>query len=323
MSITIFSQGRNTGRWADALRERRPGLDVRTYPDTVSADEVEFALAWNHPQGVFKHFPNLKCIASTGAGVDHILRDPNLPEGVQITRIVDENLTQDMGMFVTALVLNHVRGLHSYKEAERQHIWKQRSYLRTADVMIGIMGLGVLGTHTAQQLSKLGFKVHGWSRSPKLLEGVGTYAGPEEFDAFLSSSNVLICLLPLTKQTANILNKDTFSKLPKGAYVINVARGEHLVDTDLIEMLDSGHLSGASLDVFREEPLPEEHPFWEHPLINVTPHIASITNPASAVSQILENYDRMCHGEALNQCCFKNQRILNEPIPLCLQSEGH
>lgn len=299
MSITIFSQGRNTNRWADALREKRPDLDVRTYPDTAAADEVEFALAWNHPQGVFKAFPNLKCIASTGAGVDHILRDPELPEGVQITRIVDENLTQDMGMFVTALVLNHMRGLHEYKEAQCDHTWKQRSYLRTSDVVIGVMGLGELGSHAAQQLSKLGFKVHGWARSAKLMEGVGTFAGPEELEAFLSSSNILICLLPLTKQTADILNKDTFSKLPKGAYVINVARGEHLVDEDLIGMLDSGHLSGASLDVFREEPLPEDHPFWEHPLINVTPHIASITNPASAVSQILENYDRMRQGEPL------------------------
>jgi glyoxylate/hydroxypyruvate reductase len=161
------------------------------------------------------------------------------------------------------------------------------------------MGLGELGSHTALQLSKLGFKVHGWARSAKLMEGVGTFAGPEEFEAFLSSSTILICLLPLTKKTADILNKDTFSKLPKGAYVINVARGEHLVEEDLIEMLDKGHLSGASLDVFREEPLTEDHPFWSHPLIHVTPHIASITNPASAVSQILENYDRMRHGESL------------------------
>ncbi|WP_299707911.1 glyoxylate/hydroxypyruvate reductase A [uncultured Pontibacter sp.] len=299
MSITIFSQGRNTGRWADALRERRPGLEVRTYPETVPADEVEFALAWNHPLGAFKDFPNLKCIASTGAGVDHILRDPELPEGVQITRIVDEDLTQDMGMFVTALVLNHVRCLHGYKDAQREHAWKQHRYLRTADVVIGVMGMGVLGSHTAKQLSNLGFKVHGWSRSTKLLEGIGTYAGPEELEAFLSKSDILICLLPLTKKTSGVLNKELFSKLPKGAHVINVARGEHLVDEDLIEMLDNGHLSGASLDVFREEPLPAEHPFWEHPQINVTPHIASITNPASAVSQILENYDRMRHGEPL------------------------
>lgn len=299
MSITIFSQGRNTSRWADALRERRPGLEVYTYPDTPAPEDLTFALAWNHPLGVFTQFPNLKCIASTGAGVDHILRDPDIPDKVQITRIVDETLTQDMAQFVCAQVLNHVRGLHGYKAAQQQHTWQQHSYLRSEDVVIGVMGMGVLGSHTAQQLNKLGFKVHGWARTPKMMEGVGTYAGSEELDTFLSKSNLLICLLPLTKQTADILDKELFSKLPKGAYVINVARGEHLVDQDLIEMLDSGHLSGASLDVFREEPLPVEHPFWAHPRINLTPHIASVTNPASAVSQLLENYDRLRHGQPL------------------------
>jgi glyoxylate/hydroxypyruvate reductase A len=299
MSITIFSQGRSSSRWADALKAQRPDLDVRVYPETGPAEEIEFVLAWNHPKGVFKNYPNLKCISSTGAGVDHILRDPDLPEQVQITRIVDEDLTQDMGAFVVALVLNHMRGLHGYKAAQSTHTWEQKGYQRAKDVTIGVMGLGVLGSHTAIQLSKLGFRVHGWSRTNKVLEGIGTYAGEEELDAFLSSSNFLVCLLPLTKDTANVLNKETFEKLPQGAFVINVARGEHLVDEDLIEMIDKGHLSGASLDVFREEPLPENHPFWSHPKINVTPHIASVTNPASAVAQILENYDRLQRKEPL------------------------
>ncbi|MHC2993329.1 dehydrogenase [Pontibacter sp. HJ8] len=299
MSILIINQGRYLGHWVTALTERRPGLDVRVYPDAGSPDEIEFALAWNHPLGAFKEFPNLKCIASTGAGVDHILRDPELPAQVQVTRIVDDNLTQDMATFVVAQVLNHMRDLHGYKAAQNTSSWKQKRYLRTQDVTIGVMGMGVLGSHTALQLSQLGFKVLGWSRSAKLLEGIGAYAGPEELDAFLSSSNILICLLPLTKETANILNKQTFEKLPQDAFVINVARGEHLVEEDLIEMLDKGHLSGASLDVFRTEPLPEEHPFWSHPKINVTPHIASVTDPASAVSQVLENYDRLRNGEDL------------------------
>lgn len=283
----------------DAFRAQRPDLEVYVYPETGPAEAVEFVLAWNHPRGIFKSFPNLKCIASTGAGVDHILRDPDIPEGVQITRIVDEHLTRDMGTFVASLALQHVRGLQSYKDAQRSHTWKQHTYLRPKDLTVGVMGLGVLGRHAAEQLRQLGFKVHGWSRSPKLLEGIGTYAGEEELDAFLASANILVCLLPLTEETANILYKETLSKLPQGAYVINVARGEHLVDEDLIELLDKGHLSGASLDVFREEPLPEEHPFWNHPAIFVTPHIASVTNPASAVKQILENYDRIRRGQPL------------------------
>jgi glyoxylate/hydroxypyruvate reductase A len=299
MSILIVNQGRYLSHWVKALTERRPGLDVRVYPDAGSPDEIEFALAWNHPLGAFKEFPNLKCIASTGAGVDHILRDPDLPAQVQVTRIVDDNLTQDMATFVIAQVLNHMRDLPGYKAAENTPVWKQKRYMRAQEVTIGVMGMGVLGSHTAIQLKHLGFKVHGWSRSAKLLEGIGAYAGPEELDAFLSSSNILICLLPLTRETADILNKHTFEKLPQDAFVINVARGEHLVEEDLIEMLDRRHLAGASLDVFRTEPLPEEHPFWSHPKINVTPHIASVTDPASAASQILENYDRLRNGESL------------------------
>ncbi|WP_018478715.1 2-hydroxyacid dehydrogenase [Pontibacter roseus] len=299
MPIIIVNQSRYIRHWVDTLKAKRPDLDVRVYPDAGAPEEIEFALAWNHPLGAFQEFPNLKCIASTGAGVDHILRDPDLPAQVQITRIVDENLTHDMATFVTALVLNHVRDLDGYKEAQRERTWAQKRYLRTQDLGIGVMGLGVLGSYTALQLRKLGFRVQGWAKSPKVLEDIGTYAGPEELDAFLASSRILVCLLPLTPETANILNKETFQKLPKDAFIINVARGEHLVEQDLIEMLDDGHLSGASLDVFREEPLPENHPFWSHPRINVTPHIASVTNPESAVEQILENYDRLQKKEPL------------------------
>ncbi|WP_242929205.1 2-hydroxyacid dehydrogenase [Pontibacter vulgaris] len=299
MSITIVNQGRYISHWVNALKEKRPGLDVRVYPDAGSPEEVEFVLSWNHPMGVFKQFPNLKCIASTGAGVDHILKDPELPEQVQITRIVDENLTRDMTMFTTALVLNYMRGLYQYKAAENIKEWKPKRYLTAKDVTIGVMGIGELGASVAGQLSSIGFKVNGWARTEKQLQSINVFAGNAALDDFLATADILICLLPLTKETANILNKSTFSKLPKNAFVINVARGEHLVDNDLIEMIDLGHLAGASLDVFRQEPLPESHPFWAHPKINITPHIASITNPETAVTQILENYDRLQNNQPL------------------------
>lgn len=299
MSITIISQGKDLTPWIKALKEKRPALDVRIYPDDINREEVEFALAWNHPMGAFKEYPNLKCISSMGAGVDHILKDPDLPETATITRITDANLAKDMAEFTVALVLNHVRGLFSYKEAEQRHAWEPERYLKTEDITIGVMGVGALGTYVANQFNKLGFKVSGWARTAKQLDGVRIYVGPEELDSFLATSHILICLLPLTKETVNILNKDTLGKLPKGAFVINVARGEHLVEEDLIGFIDAGHLSGASLDVFREEPLPKHHPFWEHPKINITPHIASITNPETAVSQILQNYDRLRNKEPL------------------------
>ncbi|MFD2247462.1 2-hydroxyacid dehydrogenase [Pontibacter ruber] len=293
MSFLIVNQGRYISHWVQALKEKKPDLDVRVYPEVGAPEDIEFALSWNHPLGAFKQFPNLKCIASTGAGVDHILRDPDLPEQVQITRIIDENLTRDMATFVLALVLNHMRDLSHYKALESTHTWKPKRYLRTEDVTVGIMGLGVLGSHTASQLVNLGFNVNGWARTGKELDNVTVYTGAEQLDTFLATADILVCLLPLTKETANILNKNLFEKLPQNAFVINVARGEHLVEADLIEMIDKGHLSGASLDVFREEPLPENHPFWSHPKVNITPHIASTTDPDSAVLQILENYERL------------------------------
>ncbi|WP_162054623.1 2-hydroxyacid dehydrogenase [Pontibacter pamirensis] len=299
MSITIITQGKDLTPWVNALKEKRPELNVRIYPEDTNREDVEFALAWNHPIGAFKKYPNLKCISSMGAGVDHILKDPELPEAAIITRITDPNLAKDMAEFTIALVMNHVRGLSSFKIAEQKQLWKPTGYLRTEDVTVGVMGVGVLGTHVARQLNKIGFKVNGWASTAKELENVEVYVGQNGLNAFLAASDILICLLPLTKETANILNKDTFRKLPEGAFIINVARGEHLVEQDLIEMIDEGHLSGASLDVFREEPLPKQHPFWEHPKINITPHIASITNPATAVSQILDNYDRLKNNEPL------------------------
>lgn len=297
MSVTIITQGKDLTPWVKALKEKRPALDVRIYPDDTNREDVEFALAWNHPIGAFKHYPNLKCISSMGAGVDHILKDPDLPKAAIITRITDPNLAKDMAEFTTALVMNHVRGLSSYKVAEQRQAWEPGKYLRVEDVTVGVMGVGVLGASVASRLKELGFKVVGWARSAKQLDNIEVHVGQDALDAFLATSDILICLLPLTKETANILNRNTFMKLPKGAFIINVARGEHLVEQDLMEMIDAGHLSGASLDVFREEPLPGHHPFWQHPRINVTPHIASITNPATAVSQILENYDRLKNNE--------------------------
>ena len=285
--------------WVNALKELRPKLKVQIHPEAENKNEIEFALAWSHPLGVFKEYPNLKVVSSMGAGVDHILRDPELPETITITKLEDPHLTRDMGIFVVALVLNHITNLTTYKQNEQEHLWKRKRYLTTDDVIVGIMGVGALGAHVATQLVKLGFQVNGWARTGKSIDDVQVFIGEAEFDAFLSEADILICLLPLTPETENILNRETLKKLPENAFVINVARGHHVVDEDLIEMIDNGHLSGASLDVFREEPLPADHPFWSHPKINITPHTASVTDPASAVFQVLENYDRLQKNEPL------------------------
>ncbi|MGA8854060.1 MAG: glyoxylate/hydroxypyruvate reductase A [Christiangramia sp.] len=299
MSVLIVSPGRDPENWVKALKNQHPGMNVYVYPEDHDKEEVEFALSWNHPRGLFKNYPNLKVIASMGAGVDHILSDDALPENIKVTKVVDDTLTEDMGDFVLSQVMNHIRGLHHYVKCQKEKEWDQFQYKRPQNTKVGIMGLGVLGNAVADKLHKNFFQVYGWSKTEKSCDNVTSFHGKDQLEEFLQNSEILVCLLPLTEDTENILNADLFDMLPEEAYIINVARGEHLVEHDLMEMIDNGHLAGASLDVFREEPLPDEHPFWEHSKINITPHIASLTKPESVVPQIAENYDRMKEEEPL------------------------
>ncbi len=295
MSVIVISPGRDPEAWVQELKNQHPGMKIIAYPEEHDKEEVEYAITWKHPRGIFKNYPNLKVIASMGAGVDHITSDPEIPENVTITRIIDDQLTVDMSAFVLALVMNHLRDLSFH---HNHTSWKPTDYLRIEDQHIGVMGVGVLGSAVVKTLTKVGFKVSGWATQTKQGAAVPIF-GEDQLDEFLNQTNILVCLLPLTQQTENILNKELFQKLPKGAYIINVARGQHLVEHDLLEMVDTGHLSGASLDVFRKEPLPEEHPFWKNPRIKITPHIASVTDPKKVVPQLVENYIRMTEGEPM------------------------
>lgn len=296
MSVLVVSPGRNPEAWVKALKNEHPGMNIYVYPEDHDKEEVEYAISWKHPRGIFKNYPNLKVIASMGAGVDHITSDPDIPENIKITRVVDEQLTEDMSAFVLALIMDKMRNISHYYS---QKNWEPTSYRSIENTKIGIMGLGVLGKGVANTLKKVGFNVYGWSKSTKDIDGIHTFCGDENLTEFLSNAEILVCLLPLTPETENILNKELFEKLPKGAHVINVARGEHLVEQDLLEMIDSEQLCGASLDVFRKEPLPLEHPFWNHSKIKITPHIASVTNPKKVVPQMADNYERMSQEQDL------------------------
>lgn len=298
MSIVIISD-RDPKAWLAALKAREPEVEVFVYPEVEKREKVDYALVWNYQHGVLKEFPNLKVVASMGAGVDHIMSDPELPKQALVTRVVDKQLGIDMAEFVLSLVLAHLRNLLIHKGAEPSREWKPKSYYRIADPTVGIMGMGVLGNKVSEKLKSAGFKVTGWARTQRTNRDFRIFSGQEELEPFLREVNILVCLLPLTPLTENILNKDVFSKLPKQAFLINVARGRHLVEEDLLQYLDNDHLSGAALDVFREEPLPQEHPFWSHPKVHVTPHIASVTRPSSVVAQVLENYRRLKNGEPL------------------------
>jgi glyoxylate/hydroxypyruvate reductase A len=299
MALLIIAPDINVNSWVKHLAMLDPGIDIRVWPEVGVADDITFALCWYHPPGEFKKYKNLKCIASLGAGVDHILRDPDLPAGVPITRVVEHCMAQSMSEYVVLAVLSYCRQFDSFRTDQFQKKWRPRIPLLAADMRIGIMGLGQLGKDAAKKLGYLGFPVSGWSQTQKDIEGVTCLAGDEALDDFLSQTRILICMLPLTPKTKGILNHKTFAKLPAGAYVINTARGQHLVEKDLLAALDSGQLDGACLDVFEVEPLPEGHPFWSHPKIIVTPHISSITYPRDVAPQIIENYQRTKTGNPL------------------------
>jgi glyoxylate/hydroxypyruvate reductase A len=299
MALLIVITGYQANPWVSKLQAFEPKLDIRVWPEVGDPDEIDFALTWRHPMGELKKYRNLKCIASMGAGVEHILCDPDLPHGVPITRIVEPSMSQSMSEYVIMVVLNYCRHNDLYRKQQIEKQWRVKIPIRARDLGIGIMGLGQLGGDAAKKLSHLGFQVAGWCRTPKMMNGVITYSGDNQLIEFLAHTRMLICLLPLTAGTKDILNLDLFNKLQRGAYLVNVARGEHLVEEDLLEALETGQLSGACLDVFRNEPLPEDHPFWRHPKIVITPHISSLTIPSAVVPQIIENYHRALSGNPL------------------------
>ena len=298
MALLVVAPELEVEMFAHELKRLDPDLDIRLWPQFGNADNVEFVLTWNHPLGEFNQFKNLKCIASLGAGIDHILRDPDLPHGVPITRVVQSSMSQFMSEYVILSVLHYCRQFDIYKNDLAAKRWQPRIPLLARDIGIGIMGMGQLGADAARKLTQLEFKVAGWSQTLKNIDGVESFAGDHALDDFLCRTHILICLLPLTPATRGILNRRTFAKLPAGAYLINVARGAHLIEEDLLTALESGHLAGACLDVFQTEPLPEDHPFWDHPNIMITPHISSITDPLAVMPQILENYERMKSGKS-------------------------
>jgi glyoxylate/hydroxypyruvate reductase len=284
--------------WRQELTSRMPELDFRVWPEVGDPSDVELALVWRPPQGELRRYPNLVAILSLAAGVDGLLTDPELPD-VPIARMVDPSLRRTMIEYVLLAVLRHHRELDRYEREQRARRWAYAFPPQASERRVGVMGLGELGAAAARLLVTHGFQVLGWSRSPKSIPGVLSYAGRSEQHSFLHRAEILVCLLPLTAETRGILDAAAFADLPHGAFVINVARGEHLVESDLIEALDSGRLAGATLDVFREEPLPEAHPFWAHPKVLITPHVASYSWPTTAADGVVENIRRALSGQPL------------------------
>jgi glyoxylate/hydroxypyruvate reductase A len=299
MALLFRSSVDSAVRWQSELVRLSPELDFRIWPKLGDPSEIDYALVWRPEPGLLASLSNLKLILSLGAGVDHILGDPQLPQDVPIVRLVDPYLTAAMSEYVTLQVLRLHRQDVDYRIQQEAEIWRELPQKNASERPVGILGLGEIGRHAGGKLASLGFPVSGWSRSVKTIAGFTTYAGAAGLAQMLGKTEILVCLLPLTSQTEGILCAQTFAALPVGTAIVNAGRGAHLIEEDLIPALDSGRLSAAALDVFREEPLPSGHPFWHHPRILVTPHIAGITNPATAAPIILDNIRRFEEGRPL------------------------
>lgn len=298
MSLLLIAKNRDMNSLKEALLEIDPNLDVEIWPRVENKERVTFAVSWNHPEKVLQNYPNLRAVSSLGAGVNHLLSDEAISEDISLTRIVIPSLKDQMAEYVLNAVQNYRLHTARYVDQKREGFWSKHEPIPKSDCTVGVMGLGEIGVEVSKRLLVNGFEVVGYSRSKKLIDDVETYLG-DELDEFLSKTNVLVCLLPLTKETNGILDLDIFKKMKKPSYLINVARGAHLVEEDLVYALDTGALNGATLDVFEEEPLPSNHLFWNRPKIMITPHVASITDPKEAAGLIVENYKRSLSGMEL------------------------
>lgn len=283
--------------WREAFQRLQPGLPLVAAGDDFDPAEVRWVAAWNPPGGLFAHFPRLEAIFALGAGVDAFVHRDDLPPNTPLIRLLDAGMAQQMVEYILWAVLTVQRDFDVYTRQQQQGIWQEQMARSVKDVRLGILGLGALGQKVAQQLAGLGYHVSGWKRSALSLEGVEVLTGEQGFDVLLKQSDVLISLLPNTAQTRGVLNRQTLGRLPKGAVLVNVARGVQVVDEDLLQLLDEGHLRLAVLDVFHQEPLVQGHPFWRHPRVVMTPHMAAATLPEPAVEQVLNNLQRMEAGK--------------------------
>jgi glyoxylate/hydroxypyruvate reductase len=304
MKIIFYEQHADAPTWMQLLARALPEADLREWKpgDTAPAD---YAVVWRAPHDLFANRPDLKAVFNLGAGVDAILdierKEPGtLPPNALLVRLEDSGMAQQMSEFATYSVLRYMRRLDEYDALQREHRWQKLKPHPRAGFTVGVLGLGVLGDHVARTLTAFGMPVRGFSRSEKHIKGVRTFAGAAQFDAFLEGTKLLINLLPHTPDTEGILNRRTFDKLARGSYLINLARGPHVVDDDLIDAMQRGQIAAATLDVFHTEPLPENHPFWHTPRLTITPHISALTLMEESVEQIAVKIRALSRGEPIS-----------------------
>jgi glyoxylate/hydroxypyruvate reductase A len=298
MTFLYKANAERGAEWAQFFAARAPELPFRIWPDVGDPADVRYLAAWMPPDDIATAFPNVELIFSVGAGADQFDLS-KLPPHIPLIRMMEPGIAESMVEYVTMAVLALHRDLVSFIAQQRQQIWREIRITPAARRRVGVMGLGMLGQAVLDRLKAFDFPLSGWSRSPRDLGGVDCYAGEAALPAFLAQTDILICLLPLTEDTRGILNMALFERLPQGARLVNVGRGGHLVESDLLAALERGVLAAAVLDVAAQEPLPADHPFWGHPQILLTPHIASMTSPDAAVDYVLDTIARHRRGETL------------------------
>ena len=296
MNITFCCTDTKAEPWLQGLAAALPGADIAVWQP--GAPQADYAVVWAPPQQFMDEQPGLKALFNIGAGVDALLK-LRLPPQALVVRLDDAGMAVQMAEYVCHAVIRHFREFDAYEVDMAAGRWGYRKPRLRSDFPIGVMGLGVLGERVAKALAQFDFPINGWSRSPKAIEGVRAFSGTEQFNDFLAASRVLVNLLPLTPETADVINADTLARLQPGAYIINVARGAHLVEDDLLAAIERGHVAGATLDVFRTEPLPAGHPFWNHPRITITPHTSARTLRDESIAQIARKMAALQRGDTV------------------------
>lgn len=298
MRILLHRADGKTEPWIKDFAKFLPEAEIEIWHAGEKSQACDYAVVWSPPEAMLAELATVKAIFVTGAGVDALLKFGDaLPAHIPIVRLEDAGMAVQMAEYVTHSVLRYFRRFDEYEAQARAGKWAPLPQYHKEDFTVGVLGMGVLGTRVLEALAPFGFPLRGWSRTEKSMPGVQTFTGADGLDTFLRGSRVLVCMLPLTTATSNIMDRSNMCKLPQGAYIINVARGAHLAEPDLLTLIKSGHIAAATLDVFRNEPLPMQHPFWQEPRITITPHISALTLRRESVQQITTNLRKTEAGE--------------------------
>ncbi|MVW70773.1 glyoxylate/hydroxypyruvate reductase A [Bordetella sp. 15P40C-2] len=298
--LVVSSHPATQERWVEPISNAIPEAEVALWHPDLPPQNADIAVVWSPPAELFERERNLRAVFNLGAGVDGLLKLPTLSADTPIVRLEDAGMAVQMAEYAVWAITRASRQFDDYVAQQQAGVWATLSELRRAQWPVGVLGAGVMGSKVAQTLAALDYPVAGWSRSGKVPAGVESFAGLDQLPAFLARSRVLINTLPLTAETRDILRRETLEQLMPQAHIINMGRGEHLVEEDLLALLDAGHIERATLDVFRQEPLPKDHPFWKHPKVTITPHVAAISLQHETVAQIINKIQRLMRGEPLS-----------------------